>query len=141
MRLSNLVSFIGFVVIIVGTWCPLLRPVPLVVWDVYQCNQPYGIVILLVTIVGIIGTVFSRQGIINLMAWFSFILVALFLVLAWLKVHTSFSFLPFKSWENYMVKHVRYKWGWYVLFAGAIVALIGAIAGKRRFSTLAKTEA
>jgi hypothetical protein len=131
MRINNLISFAGFVLVIVGAFCPILRPIPLVNWDVFQGNQPYGIVILLIATVGIIGTVFSRQDVIRLSAWLSLGLVALFLVLAWLKIHTSFSFLPFHSWENYMVKQVRYKWGWYMLFGGAILAVGGVLSQRR----------
>jgi hypothetical protein len=127
MRINHLIAFAGFVIIVAGTWCPILRPIPLVNWDVYQGNLPYGIVILLVAMVGIIGTVFSRQSIVRLAAWLSMGLIALFLLLSWLKIHTSFSFLPFRSWESYMIKHVRYKWGWYMLFGGAILALAGAL--------------
>jgi hypothetical protein len=132
MRLSHLIAFAGFVIIIIGTYCPILRPVPLVNWNVYQGNQAYGIVILLVAVIGIIGSILGQQRIVRSTAWLSFGLIVLFLMLAWLKIHTSFSFLPFRSWEAYMVKHVRYRWGWYMLFGGGIIAVIGALSGKMR---------
>jgi len=132
MRLSNLIAFAGFVTVIIGTYCPIIRPVPLVNWNVYQGNQPYGIVILLVAVIGIIGSVLGQQKIVRSTAWLSFGLIVLFLALTWLKVHTSFTFLPFSSWEQYMIKHVRYRWGWYMLFGGVTLAVIGAIAGKKR---------
>jgi len=131
MRLNNLISFVGFVILIAGTYCPILRPLHLFNWDVYDGNKPYGIVILLVAVVGILGTVMSQQKIVKLAAWFSLALVAVFLLLAWLKVHTSFSFIPFRAIENLAIKSVKYKWGWYMLFGGALLAVAGVLSGRK----------
>ena len=78
MRLNNLISFAGFVIIIAGTYCPILRPLHLFNWDVYDGNKPYGIVILLVAVVGILGTVMSQQKIVKFTAWLSLGLITLF---------------------------------------------------------------
>jgi hypothetical protein len=127
MRLNNLISFAGFVIIIAGTYCPILRPLHLFNWDVYDGNKPYGIVILLVAVVGILGTVMTQQKIVKFAAWLSLGLIALFLLLAWLKVQTSFSFIPFHAIENLAIKSVKYKWGWYLLFGGALLAVTGVL--------------
>ena len=127
MRLNNLISFAGFVIIIAGTYCPILRPLHLFNWDVYDGNKPYGIVILLVAVVGILGTVLTQQKIVKFTAWLSLGLIALFLLLAWLKVQTSFSFIPFHAIENIAIKSVKYKWGWYPLFGGALLAVTGVL--------------
>ncbi|HZY40033.1 MAG TPA: hypothetical protein VFE53_25450 [Mucilaginibacter sp.] len=131
MRLNNLISFVGFVVLIAGTYCPILRPLHLINWDVYDGNKPYGIVMLLVAIVGILGAVMSQQKIVKLTAWLSLGLVALFLALAWLKVHTSFTFIPFHAIENLAIKSVKYKWGWFMLFGGALLAVVGALTKRK----------
>jgi len=131
MRLNNLISFAGFVILIAGTYCPILRPLHLFNWDVYDGNKPYGIVMLLVAVVGIAGTVMGQQKIVKLTAWLSLGLVALFLLLAWLKVHTSFSFIPFRAIENLAIKSVKYKWGWYMLFGGATLAVAGVLSGRK----------
>jgi predicted membrane channel-forming protein YqfA (hemolysin III family) len=131
MRLNNLISFAGFVILIAGTYCPILRPLHLFNWDVYDGNKPYGIVILLVAVVGILGTVMGQQKIVKLTAWLSLALVSLFLLLAWLKVKTSFTFIPFHAIENLAIKSVKYKWGWYTLFGGALLAVIGALSHKK----------
>jgi hypothetical protein len=131
MRLNNLISFAGFVILIAGTYCPILRPLHLFNWDVYDGNKPYGIVILLVAVVGILGAVMSRQEIVKFAAWLSLALVAVFLLLAWLKVHTSFTFIPFRAIENLAIKSVKYKWGWYLLFGGSSLAVIGVLSGRK----------
>jgi hypothetical protein len=132
MRLNNLISFAGFILLIAGTWCPILRPLPLIHWDVYDGNKPYGIVILLIAVVGIIGTVFSQQKIIRLCAWLSLALVALFYFLAVLKVHYSFDFIPLHFIARLLTQGVKFIWGWYLLFGGALLAVIGVLFGNKK---------
>ena len=131
MRLNTLLSFAGFVILIAGTYCPVLRPFHLFSWDVYDANKPYGIVMLLVALVGIIGAIFNRVQIIRLAAWFSLVLVFVFYLLALLKVHTSFSFIPIHPVGNYLSSLIKFKWGWYLLFGGALAALLGVLLSKK----------
>lgn len=128
MRLSNFVSFAGFVMLLVATYCPILRPFHLINWNVYDANKPYGILILLVAVVGVIGTVFNQLKITRFAAWLSLALVAILYLLALLKIHTSFSFIPFHSIENFLARQIKFKWGWYLLFAGPVIALLGVSA-------------
>jgi hypothetical protein len=138
MRLNNLISFAGFVIIIAGTYCPILRPLNLFNWDVYDGNKPYGMVILLVAVAGILGTVMARQQIVKFTAWLSLGLITLFLLLAWLKVQTSFSFIPFHAIENIAIKSVKYKWGWYLLFGGALLAVAGVLVKNKTMVSAVK---
>jgi len=131
MRLNNFISFAGFVILIAATYCPILRPFHLFNWNVYDANKPYGIIILLVAVVGIIGTVFNQGKIIRLAAWLSVLLAALLYLMAQLKVHTSFSFIPFHSIENFLSRQIKFKWGWFLLFGGAMLALLGALLSKK----------
>jgi predicted membrane channel-forming protein YqfA (hemolysin III family) len=130
MRLNTLSSFIGFIILIAGTYCPVLHPI-IGNWNVYDGNMPYGIVILLVAVVGILGTVFNQVKITRLAAWLSLGLVILFYLLALLKVHTSFSFIPFRSVAAYLSGKIKFKWGWYLLFGGPLLALAGVVFGRR----------
>ncbi len=140
MRLNTLFSFAGFIMLVAGTYCPILRPFHLFNWDVFQANKPYGIVILMVAMVGIIGTVFNQKKIIRLTSWLSLGLVTLFLILAWLKIHTSFSFIPFHSIDAFLTRQIKFKWGWYLLFGGPLLSLAGVTFGtKTKFNnTVAK---
>ncbi|GAA4085350.1 hypothetical protein [Mucilaginibacter panaciglaebae] len=134
MRLPSLVSFIGFVLLMAGTWCPLLRPFHLFNMDVYDLNRPYGMVILLIAVVGILGVILNRKQLVRLTGWLSFILVLLLFVAAYMKVHTSFSFLPFKSIAGFLARQIKFKWGWYLLFAGPLVALAGSMVKTSKYS-------
>jgi len=129
MRLNFLLSFVGFIILIAGTYCPILHPF-IGNWDVYDGNKPYGIVILLVAVVGILGTVLNQEKITRMAAWLSLALIIVFYLLALLKVHTSFSFIPFRSVAAYLSGKIRFKWGWYLLFGGPILALAGVLIKK-----------
>ena len=90
MRLPSLISFAGFVIIIMATFSPILRLFHITNWNVYDGNMPYGIVMLLVAVVGILGTVLNQQKLVSLMARLSLGLIVLFYILTWLKLYTSF---------------------------------------------------
>jgi hypothetical protein len=63
-------------------------------------------------------------------AWFSLGLVFVFLILAILKVFTSFNFIPLHFVAKYLTSKIKFKWGWYLLFGGPLLALAGVFAKK-----------
>jgi hypothetical protein len=134
MRLPSLISFIGFVLLMAGTWCPLLRPFHLFNMDVYALNRPYGMVVLLVSVVGILAVVLNRIKLVRLTGWISLMLVLLLFVASYMRVHTSFSFIPFKSVAGFLSNQIKFKWGWYLLFMGPLVALAGTLFKPSKYS-------
>ncbi|MEO6148849.1 MAG: hypothetical protein ABIP28_01755 [Mucilaginibacter sp.] len=132
MRIPSLISLVGFIILIAGTYCPMLRPFGLFSWNVYDMDKPYGIVILLVAVIGMIGVVFNQLKIARPAAWTSLVLVVLLYIAAYLKVHTSFSFLPFNSLAEFLAGKIKFKWGWYVLFTGAFLTLAVVFKRKRQ---------
>ena len=127
MRLPSLMSFVGFVLLMAATYCPLLRPFHLFNWDVYDLNKPYGMVILLLAVVGIIAVILNRAKLVKLISLLSLALVALLLVAAVLKIETSFSFIPFKGITGFLERQVKFKWGWYLMFIGPLLAFAGTL--------------
>jgi hypothetical protein len=117
-----------------ATWCPLLRPFHLFNWDVYDLNKPYGMVILLLSVVGILGVVLNQLKLVKLTSWISLGLVTLLLLAAVLKVHTSFSFIPFKGLTVFLERQIKFKWGWYLLFGGPLLALLGTFFKSSKYS-------
>jgi hypothetical protein len=134
MRLPSLISFIGFALLMAATYCPLLRPFGLFNWDVYDLNKPYGMVLLLMAVVGIIAVVLNRPKLVKLIALISLALVALLLLAAFLKIHTSFSFIPFKGITGFLERQIKFKWGWYLLFAGPLLASAGTFFKPSKYS-------
>jgi hypothetical protein len=132
MRPSSFVSFAGFVMLIAATYCPLFRPIA-GHWDMYKANMPYGIVVLLVAVVGIIGVVLMQRKVARMAAWLSLILIVLFYFLSLLKIHYSFNFIPFHSFERFMERQIKFKWGWWLLIAGPILAVVGILNDKPKY--------
>jgi len=131
MRLPAFLSFVGFVLVMAATFCPLLRPFHLANWDAYDLNKPYAMVVLLIALIGIIGTVFSQVNITRLAAWLSLALIFVFYIAAILKVKTSFSFIPFHSIAGFLSNQIKFKWGWSMLFLGGILAVAGTFVSKK----------
>lgn len=130
MRLSSILSFVGFALLFAATYCPLLRVFHVTSWNIYKLNQPYGLVLLLVAVIGIIVSFLNQAKIIRVAAWLSVVLVILLLVAAIMKVNSAFSFIPFKGVNKFLTSQLKFQWGWYVMFAGPVLALIGALSGK-----------
>jgi predicted membrane channel-forming protein YqfA (hemolysin III family) len=141
MRPASFISFLGFVVLIAATYCPLFRPFGITTWDMYDANKPFGIVILLIAVVGIIGVVFMQMKIARMAAWLSVGLIILFYFLALLKVHTSFSFIPFHAISKFLASKIKFKWGWWLLVAGPVLALVGALSEKSKFKMPTQQQA
>lgn len=135
MRIPSLISFIGFVLLIAATYCPLLRPFHLINMNLFDLNKPYGLVVILVAVVGILGTVLNNPKLVGLMALLSIVLVVLLYAAAFFKVKASFSFIPFKSLAGFFSKQIAFKWGWYVLFAGALLAFAGTLGQRTKIQT------
>jgi hypothetical protein len=123
MRIPSLISLVGFIMIIAGTYCPMLKAFGIVTKNVYGMNQPFGVVMLLVAVIGIVCVVFNQVKVARLAAWISLALVVLLYIAAFMKVHTSFSFIPFNSLAKFLTGKIKFIWGWYVLITGAVLAL------------------
>ena len=126
MRPITLISFVGFVTLMAGLWCPLLH-VPLAGnFSAFRLNQPYGLVLLLMTVIGITGNVFNRYKVVQFAALASLVLVVVFYIAVFMKVKTAFSFIPFDSIAQFVTHAlIKFKWGWWVLFIGGLLALVG----------------
>ncbi|HTD41844.1 MAG TPA: hypothetical protein VK671_14545 [Mucilaginibacter sp.] len=133
MKLRSFLAFAGFVMLIAATYCPLFRPFGITTWNMYDGNKPYGIVVLVIAIVGIVGVIFMQTKVARMAAWLSAILVFLFYVLALLKIHTSFTFIPFHAISRFLAKQIRFKWGWWLLVGGPLLSLAGVLREKQRY--------
>ncbi|MES2375207.1 MAG: hypothetical protein V4553_01445 [Bacteroidota bacterium] len=134
MRLPSLVSFIGFVLLMAGTWCPLLRPLIFHSFNIYDLSLPYGLLVLLMSVIGILGVVLNKIKIVRFVSLLSFVLILVLFLGAFLKIHTSFSFIPFKSLVRFLTGLIKFKWGWYVLFTGPLLALLGSMFKTSKYS-------
>jgi hypothetical protein len=132
MRISSILSFLGFVLLFAGTYCPIVRPFGLFNQNIYQISQPYGLVLALIAVVGLVASFLNQPKITRAVAWIGFALLVLLLVAAVFKVQTFFDFMPFKGFRRVLTRQLRFKWGWYVLFTGVILAVAGALSSKSK---------
>ncbi|MFD1256570.1 hypothetical protein ACFQ3S_07155 [Mucilaginibacter terrae] len=124
MQPKAFLSFAGFVILMAATWCPLLRPFGILTWDLYALNKPYGMVVLLIAVVGIAGIVLKQYKVSRMAGFIGLVLVTLVYIAAQMKVHTTFSFIPFKGMAGFLTKLIKFQWGWYPLFAGAVLSVL-----------------
>lgn len=134
MRIRSLISFIGFLILIAATYCPLLRPFGLFNMNVYQLSKPFGLILLLVSVIGIVGVFLNQIKLVRIAGLTLLILVVLLFGAAYFKVHTAFSWLPFKGIAKFFTSKLVFKWGWYLLFAGPVIALAGCMGKQTKYS-------
>jgi hypothetical protein len=125
MTPRNVVSFAGFIFLIAGIFSPLISPLGLVKWNLFDLNKPFGIVLLAIAVTGLVAAVIKNTQLVRFAGWITFALVLLVFTAAVMKVNTSFSFIPFPKLAQTMSGFIHYRWGWYLLFAGPILALLG----------------
>jgi hypothetical protein len=128
MRISSLFSIVGFILLIAGTFSPLLSFV--VRMNVYSLNKPYGIAMLAIAVVGLLCALLQQRGLTRVMAIISLVLVVALYAAAVTKVSTAFSFIPFKGWSAGLSHLIKFKWGWYVLFVGGVISVASSIANR-----------
>lgn len=128
MRVSSLFSVAGCILLIAGTFSPLLSFV--VRMNVYSLNKPYGIAMLAVAIVGLLCSILQQRGLTRVMAILSLLLVVALYAAAVTKVSTAFTFIPFKGLSSGLSHLIKFKWGWYVLFVGGVISVAASIANR-----------
>jgi hypothetical protein len=125
MTPRNVVSSGGFFFLIAGTNSPLISPLGLVKWNLFDLNQTFATVLLVIAIAGLVASYLKNIRLIRIAGIITLVLVLLVFIAAVMKVNTSFSFIPFPKLAQTMSGFIHYRWGWYLLFAGPILALLG----------------
>lgn len=125
-------SLAGFILLIAATYCPLIKPFGIFPsMDIYDLKQAFGITVLLVGVIGILGVVLRQRPIAKICAWVALLLTVIFYAGVQFQVHHFFTFIPFGSVTRFLTRQIRFKWGWYLLLAGPILAIIGISTTKR----------
>ncbi len=135
MAPRNFISFTGFILLIAGLFSPLISPLGLIKWNLFDLNKTFAIIVLVVAIAGLVSALIKNYQYIKITGWLSLALVILVFIAAVMKVQTAFSFIPFPKLANTMSGFIHYRWGWYLLFAGAVLAVLGSFAGKKSLKT------
>ncbi|MVN22922.1 hypothetical protein [Mucilaginibacter arboris] len=130
MKPRAFVTFAGFILLIAGIFSPLISPLGLIKWSLFDLNRVFAIVVLVIAIIGLAGTLIKNNQLAKITAWISLALVVLVYIAAVMKVKTTFSFIPFPKLSQTLSGFIHYRWGWYLLFFGPILALLGSVNRK-----------
>ncbi|WP_316792474.1 hypothetical protein [Pedobacter frigoris] len=116
-------GIIGSVIMAAGGMCPLMH-VPIIGnWNYFDIDQRLAIAFYVMVVLGLIGSFAQKLGLIRFAGWGAVALVLITLAGIYFKAHDSFSFLHFKKLVNLAAGLVKYKWGWYVIAAGAFILI------------------
>ncbi len=138
MAPRTFISFAGFILLIAGLFSPLISPLGLVQWNLFNLNKTFAVIILIVAAAGLIAAIIRNNQLLRLSSWIALGLVVLVFIAAVMKVQTSFSFIPFPKIANTLSGFIHYRWGWYLLFAGSILALLGSIGSRKSIRSTGK---
>lgn len=118
-------GIIGSVIMAVGGMCPLMHvSIPFMrSWNYFDIDQRLAIAFYVLVVIGLIGSFVQKAGLIKLAGWGGVVLVLITLAGIYFKAHDSFTFLHFKKLVNFAAGLVKYKWGWYVIAAGAFILI------------------
>lgn len=114
-------GIIGSIIMAAGGLCPLMHLPIIGNWnyfgiDVYMASIFYAFVVL-----GLIGAFTQKAGLLRFSGWMALLIAALTLLAIYFKAHDYFSFIPIKKLANLASGIVKYKWGWFVILAGALM--------------------
>lgn len=116
-------GIVGAVLMAVGGMCPLVHVPIMGNWNYFDLDQTLAITFYVLVVVGLIGAFATRAGLVKFAGWAGIVVVAITLAGVYFKAHDSFGFLHFKKAVNFAAGLVKYKWGWYVILAGAFILI------------------
>jgi hypothetical protein len=111
----------GAVVMAIGGLCPLLRVPVMGNWNYFDVDLRLASAFYILVLIAFIGAFLQNPKVIRFAGWAALFLVALSLAGIYFKVHDTFSFIRFKKLITLAAGSVKYKWGWYVIVAGALL--------------------
>lgn len=114
---------IGAAILAVGGLCPLIRVPVLGNWNYFDLDVSIATVFYVVVVVAMIASLLGKKKVIRSCGWIAIALVLVTLAGVYFKSHDAFSFLHFKKAVNFASGLVKYKWGWFVIVAGALALI------------------
>jgi hypothetical protein len=114
-------GIIGGALMAAGGMCPLLHLPIIGNWNYFDIDVTLATVFYLVVVVALIASFLSKTKLIRLCGWIGIALVFISLAGVYFKSHDYFSFIHFKKAINFAAGVVKYKWGWFVILAGALI--------------------
>ncbi|WP_276088771.1 hypothetical protein [Pedobacter sp. JY14-1] len=118
-------GIIGSALMAIGGLSPLMHLPIIGNWNYFDIDLRLAVAFYLMAGLGFIGAFAGKAGLMRFAGWGGILLALVTLAGIYFKAHDSFSFLHFRKLINFAAGMVKYKWGWYVIMAGAFaLALI-----------------
>ena len=111
----------GAAMMAIGGLCPLLRVPVMGNWNYFNVDLRLASAFYILVFLAFVGAFLQKPGLLKFAGWAALFLVALSLAGIYFKVHDTFNFIRFKKLISLAAGSVKYKWGWYVIVAGALV--------------------
>jgi uncharacterized membrane protein YkgB len=127
-------GIIGAALMGAGGLCPLVHLPVIGNWNYFDIDPTLGILFYVLVVLALIGSFMGKVGLIRFSGWAALVLVLVTLAGVYFKSHDYFSFVHFKKIVNLAAGVVKYKWGWFVILAGAL-ALITVRGNGRQLPT------
>lgn len=103
----------------VGGLSPLMHLPIIGNWNYFDIDARLAGAFYFLVLLGFVGAFAKKAGLLRFSGLAAIVLVLVTLAGIYFKAHDSFSFLHFKKLVNFAAGMVKYKWGWYVILAGA----------------------
>jgi hypothetical protein len=114
-------GLIGSALMAIGGLSPLMHLPIIGNWNYFDIDMRLAVAFYVLVFLGFIGAFSRKSGLIRFSGLAAVVLVLITLAGIYFKAHDSFSFLHFKKLVNFAAGMVKYKWGWYVIVAGAFI--------------------
>jgi hypothetical protein len=112
-------GIIGAALMAAGGVSPLMHLPVIGNWNYFDIDARLAAAFYILVVLAFIGSFAKKSGLIRFSGLAAIVLVLITLAGIYFKAHDSFSFLHFKNLVNLAAGMVKYKWGWYVILAGA----------------------
>jgi hypothetical protein len=116
-------GIVGAIIMAIGGMCPLIHVPIMGNWNYFDVDVTLAIIFYLLVVAALVGAFLQRAGLIKFIGWAVIGLVILTLIGIYFKSHNYFSFIHFKKLINLASGVVKYKWGWFVILAGALTLI------------------
>jgi len=107
----------------IGGMCPLIHVPIMGNWNYFDVDVTLAIMFYLLVVAALVGAFLQKAGLVKFISWAVIGLVILTLIGIYFKSHNYFSFIHFKKLINLASGVVKYKWGWFMILAGALTLI------------------
>ena len=116
-------GIVGAIVMAIGGMCPLIHVPIMGNWNYFDVDVTLAIMFYLLVVAALVGAFLQKAGLVKFIGWAVIGLVILTLIGIYFKSHNYFSFIHFKKLINLASGVVKYKWGWFMILAGALTLI------------------